>query len=94
MNDTKQKVECSVHGECEPAYVCQHLNLTDLVGFHQPYNPENPDEEELNAWCDECDKILLEEGEWNDRSEGHAKIKLVCSECFQFMKDLNTWPRP
>ncbi len=90
MNQEDKKVICATHGECEEAYVCQHLNLTDPIGFIQAYDPDNPEIEILNAWCNECDKILLEEGEWNDKSENFAKIKLVCSECFIIMKNLNS----
>ena len=45
--------------------------------------------DELNAWCDACDEVLVEAGEWNEKSEAFAKIKLVCDRCFFEMKKLN-----
>jgi uncharacterized protein YjaG (DUF416 family) len=45
--------------------------------------------DELNAWCDACDEVLAEVGEWNDESEGYAKIKLICDVCYFEMKKLN-----
>ncbi len=77
-----KKVACVNHGESCATFVCQHLadrNLSN-IGFNQAYSEtdERPD-----AWCDQCNKIYLEEGEeWNDRSEGFAKIKLMCSGCY------------
>ncbi|WP_305008998.1 hypothetical protein [Hymenobacter aranciens] len=46
-------------------------------------------DDELNAWCDACDEVLLRIGEWNDESEAFAKIKLVCDACYFDMKELN-----
>ena len=31
----------------------------------------------------------MEEGEWNDRSEGFAKIIPICEGCFEDIKDRN-----
>ncbi|HHT9079608.1 hypothetical protein [Flavobacterium psychrophilum] len=86
---SRNKVECDNHGLRNPAFVCQHLNLEFKVGFNEPYLEVNSKEKDLNAWCDECEKVRVLEGEWNDISEGYAKIKLVCDKCFFEMKKLN-----
>lgn len=85
------KVECGDHGLRRPAFVCQHLTAFDKVGFHEPFDqkPEDELEDGFQAWCDECEKIRSKEGEWNDVSEGFAKIKLVCDLCFFEMKKIN-----
>jgi len=92
MEAEKKVVECCTHGNRYPAYVCQHLNLYAPVGFNEPFNSD-PDlayaNEELNAWCDACDTVLTEAGEWNDESEAFAKINLICDACFFEMKKLN-----
>ena len=36
-----------------------------------------------------CHEVLLEEGEWNDRSEGFAEIMAICEECFKEIKNRN-----
>ena len=87
-----KKVECNTHGLRNPAYVCQHLNLTSKVGFIEPYLKDAEEFEDLNAWCDECEIIRSNEGEWNDTSERFAKIKLVCDKCYFEMKELNSKP--
>ncbi|SRR5712692_969622 len=90
--ENERSVQCVKHGPREAAYVCRHLNLTDKVGFYQAYDPENPEEEVLNAWCDECERVRLEGGgEWNDKSEGFAQIWLVCSECFYRNAKTPSW---
>jgi hypothetical protein len=86
---TARRVECSEHGEQGPAFVCRHLNLREPVGFVEGYDPENPEEALYHAWCSACDEILVQEGEWNDRSEAHAGIRLVCQACYREMKTLN-----
>ena len=83
------RVECSEHGDQEPAFVCRHLNLREPVGFVEGYAPEDPAEDLFQAWCSACDEILTQEGEWNDRSEAFAAIRLVCRDCYREMKALN-----
>jgi hypothetical protein len=90
--ESEKKVECEDHGLRIAAFVCQHLNAINKVGFHEPFDsdPNNIDpEEDLQAWCDECEKIREAEGEWNEKSEAFAKIKLICDKCFFEMKELN-----
>jgi hypothetical protein len=92
MNTEDKKVDCERHGKRFYAFVCQHLLVDKKIGFWEPFESDSTKEYEngeLNAWCDECDKILMEQGEWNDISEGFAQIKLVCDICFFEMKRLN-----
>ena len=92
MDAENNIVECCTHGNRYPAYVCQHLNLHTPVGFYEPF-ASDPSvtyaNDELSAWCEACDEVLAEAGEWNDESEAFAKIKLVCDVCFFEMKKLN-----
>lgn len=92
MNTNNNTVECCTHGDRYPAYVCQHLNLHTPVGFYEPFASDPTvtyANDELSAWCEACDEVLTEVGEWNDESEAFAKIKLVCDVCFFEMKKLN-----
>ena len=96
MSEESKRVECSTHGDRYPAYVCQHLNLKTPVGFYEPFTSDSSvlySDDELNAWCDACDKVLTRVGKWNEESEIFAKIKLVCDVCFFDMKELNTGSR-
>jgi hypothetical protein len=92
MGNTLNKnsvMECTRHGIKRPAFICQHLQHGTNLGFHQPEDPIDSEWPFQNAWCDECDKFLLEEGEWNDRSEGFAKLMAVCEGCFEEIKQRN-----
>lgn len=82
-------VECPEHGSEPPAFVCRHLNLETPVGFVEGYDPDDPETELYQAWCRACDEVLVEEGDWNDRSEAFAGIRLVCRSCYRQMKALN-----
>jgi hypothetical protein len=92
MSENHKKVECCNHGLRNEAYVCQHLVTSEFNGFWESFDSDSTKEYvdgELNAWCNECDKVLVEQGEWNDISEAFAKIELVCDACFFEMKELN-----
>jgi hypothetical protein len=82
-------VECPVHGDAGPAFVCRHLSLETPVGFVEGYDPDDPEAELFQAWCAACDDVLEAEGEWNDRSEAFAAPRLVCRGCYRDMKALN-----
>jgi hypothetical protein len=92
MNIEENMVECCTHGNRYPAYACQHLNTQTPVGFYEPL-ASDPDviyaNDELNAWCNACDEVLLKVGEWNEESEAFAKIKLICDRCYFDIKELN-----
>ncbi|MEZ0183782.1 hypothetical protein AB9T89_16180 [Flavobacterium oncorhynchi] len=92
MSENHRKVECSNHGLRNNAFVCQHLVNSEFPGFWEPFDSDSTkeyDDGELNAWCDKCDKILVEQGEWNDVSEEFAQIQLICEVCFFELKELN-----
>ena len=85
-------VDCSEHGKSDATYVCRHLLRGQGVGFHQGVDPAGRGKWFPDAWCDECEAVRLEEGDWNERSEAFAGISLVCSGCYLRSRLLN-WPR-
>jgi len=89
MSDTNKKVECATHGSAGATFLCGHLLLGDNLGFNLGYDPDNPDDLQPDAWCDDCEKKLEEEGEWNAKSEVFADIKLVCSQCYDEIRERN-----
>lgn len=82
-------MECRCHGERRPAFICKHLQYGEGLGFNQPNEALEEDWPFQNAWCDECENVLLAEGEWNDRSEGFAGILAICDGCFEEIKARN-----
>lgn len=83
----KDRVECARHGSREATYVCQHLVSGEGSGFNYAYDEEDPDELWPGAWCDACERVLDAEGEWNDRSEAFARIRLLCDGCYQTVRE-------
>jgi len=83
---------CEDHGAARAAFVCQHLNKDTYTGFHEAFesNPLIEPEDDYQAWCDKCERERLKEGEWNERSEKFAKIRLICDQCFFEIKRNNT----
>ena len=67
-----------------PTFMCQHLRLDTKsnLGFNVPYDIE----EDLQAWCDDCERVLQEEGKWTEKALEFAKIKPFCRCCFAEMK--------
>ena len=89
MSDSKNKIECDTHGTTDATFLCRHLLEGEKLGFNIGYDPENPDDLCPDAWCDECEKVLDHEGEWNDKSEKFADIRLLCSKCYEDTRERN-----
>lgn len=90
----KQKtVDCENHGFGRPAFVCQHLDKETAQGFEEAfetyYGMELNEDEDFQAWCDECEKIRIKYDGWNKESEKFAGIKMICEECYFEMKEAN-----
>jgi len=101
-NETAQKikekyVQCGVHEYRRVAFVCKHLNDTTKVGFEEAFETfedmELLEDDDFQAWCNECEIVRQNEGEWNDKSMEFAKIKVVCEKCYFEMKELNLGQR-
>ncbi len=89
MSESEDIVECGKHGNSSATYVCKHLLEGEQLGFNYGYDPDEPDEIHPDAWCDECEKIRSAEGGWNDKSESFAEIKLLCSFCYENLREKN-----
>ena len=97
-NETAKKikdkyVKCNAHEYRRTAFVCKHLNHTAIVGFNEAFETfedmELLEDDDFQAWCNECEIVRQKEGEWNDKSTAFAGIKLVCEKCYFEMKELN-----
>ena len=89
MSDTNKKVKCRIHGQSYAAFVCQHLLKCQGLGFFCANDPDDP---QPDAWCTECEKVRLDEGEWNDTAEAFAKITGLCAVCYDLIKQRNQPP--
>lgn len=89
MSNEQDKIECNTHGMSYASFVCQHLSKGEDLGFHVGFDPDNEDQLYPDAWCNKCEEALEKEGEWNDVSEAVANIKIVCSGCYQEIRERN-----
>lgn len=89
----QKKVDCGSHGYSRPAFVCQHLDLETSKGFEEAFDTykgmELEEDEDLQAWCSECEKIRSEYDGWDEESEKFAGITLVCENCYFELKEFN-----
>ena len=70
--------------------MCRHLQDGSGAGFHEPDQGPEPDSPFKMAWCDDCNRVLIEQDyEWNDVSEGHAGIIAICEGCFDDIRRRN-----
>jgi hypothetical protein len=97
-NETAQNikdkyVECSDHEYRRIAFVCKHLNHTDRVGFEEAFETiedmELSEEDDFQAWCNECEEMRQNEDGWTDTAMAFAEMKVVCERCYFEMKELN-----
>ena len=81
--DQRDLVSCGTHGARPAAFVCRHvlesLHTRSPVGFNTPEDADDDDQ----GWCDACERVRAREGEWNERSEAYADIRLICLDCFR-----------
>nr|WP_290929308.1 hypothetical protein [Haliscomenobacter sp.] len=50
---------------------------------------ELEEDDDLQAWCDQCELERLRTDGWNDESMEFAGIKLVCEDCYFEIKAFN-----
>jgi hypothetical protein len=78
-------ISCERHGDTRAAYICNHLLHGSDQGFY--VSEEDPDNPYPDAWCAKCEEIRKayggEDGVWNEESEAHIEVKLVCGGCYQ-----------
>jgi hypothetical protein len=86
MSTVKDRVvKCGTHGNAGPAIVCCHIRLeTDAVGFNE--EPVTPEEPEPMAWCDHCETMRAEIGEWTDQVDKFADMRVVCEICYMRLR--------
>ena len=86
----EQRVHCHQHGPTKPAYACCHSIVSLRDGSKRGLIFVRDEDGQYNGWCDECDKFLMSHGEeWNDETEGFAKIGLLCEVCFERLIEMN-----
>lgn len=73
-------VECATHGPAGGAYLCAHLLQQPVQTWF--CNPPTADEPCPDAWCAACEQVFQQQGEWNEKNEGQADIRLVCQHCY------------
>lgn len=84
-------MKCSQHGLGRPAFIGSHLQHGEGIGIFEA-NEKDPDFPFRSAWCDACDTVISEQGEWNDISEGHAQVMLICEGCLNEIQTRNSQP--
>jgi hypothetical protein len=83
------RFNCPVHGVQQVCFVCQHLKDGEDLGFIEGAQGTLPDFPIREAWCIECDIVLVVEGDWTDKAWEHAMMKPVCELCFEEIKKKN-----
>lgn len=86
-------VFCDAHETARRAFVCQHLNTKTVTGFHEAFETfpgmELDEEEDFQAWCDQCNLAFEKEGEWTDEAMELVNLKVICEHCYFEMKERN-----
>jgi len=94
-NEEKEKyIDCENHERRRRAFICQHLNKDSKNGFEEAFETYEDmefefEEDDFQAWCNECEKVRLENDGWNEKSMEFVKIKLVCEKCYFEIKETN-----
>jgi hypothetical protein len=90
-------IACNEHGTGRLAFVCSHLNTKNKTGFEEAFETfehmQLEEDDDFQAWCNECEVVRQHEDGWNETSMAFASIKLVCEKCYFDIKELNTGQR-
>lgn len=78
-------VKCGTHGQRVGAVVCRHLveGGSGRPGFVE--NSSDPDD--LQAWCDACERLFLEEGGMTPKFRDFTGMCIVCDFCYAGIKE-------
>ena len=73
-------INCERHGERTAAIVCRHhIQVHDhAAGFVE--NSDDPDD--LQAWCDDCERMFLQQGDKTDDFRIFNDFAVVCVNCY------------
>lgn len=86
-----QTIDCCTHGLSEACLICEHLLGATGAGFHVADDLKRlrPD-----AWCDECEKLLQETGDWDLLGDRHPKLSILCGGCYDQIRARNERLKP
>ncbi len=78
-DDEPLYVHCGPHGKRVAAVVCCHMiQSSEAVGFIE----NNSDPNDLQAWCERCEKMFLAEGDKTKAFEAFNDRAIVCCVCY------------
>ncbi len=84
-------VKCSIHGEQEETFVCQHI--VQSLEENTPYGfwwASDSNQARPDAWCTYCNELLAKAGgEWTDEILAITQVKLLCAICYDHAKAMN-----
>ncbi|MGL6097442.1 MAG: hypothetical protein ACRC7O_16795 [Fimbriiglobus sp.] len=82
--DDDDVVHCERHGPSRVAFVCQHLLHGSGLGFWYCHY-----ETDWQAWCGDCDDLMMQTGYWTEEAEAVAGIRVVCRRCYANIRRRN-----
>ncbi len=76
-------IACAEHGVSPGCLICRHLPGQRGRGYFAiPFEPAEPDEA-AQAWCEDCDRVLVREQGWTDAADRQADWRLYCTGCYE-----------
>jgi hypothetical protein len=87
-----ETIQCAIHGERRPAFICAHLTSEDVCA--QGFNHlEATDEDPIpDAWCNNCEISRKQVSGWTEETTRLADIRLVCAGCYNQSRIRNSIP--
>jgi hypothetical protein len=87
----KWQVTCDIHESGRASFVCQHLLRGEHKGFNETFDsdPSVEQEDDYQAWCDECEDLWMREKDWTDVFRAFVNLRIVCDECYFVIKGRN-----
>ena len=81
---TEEETVCSLHKKEATAIICIHLR--DMEDHHIGFNVPADIKNDLQAWCNACEKVLNAAGKWTNDACAFADFRPCCVGCFISLK--------
>lgn len=86
MNDASPAVvKCGTHGDRVAAVVCSHL--LEARERHVGFVENSADPADLQAWCEACERLFLEEQGLTAAFREFTRMRVVCDFCYAAIKE-------
>ena len=82
-------IDYETHGPRIPAVVCSH-HVENTTGPSLGFVENSSEPDDLQAWCDDCERMYEREGEMTPAFRKFNDFAVVCDRCYTRIRKRHT----